>query len=275
MLVSFRNLERILHVPEEDSEKLGFKFDPARADISRVGGRPSAFLSEKTEVRVLAIGDIHGCFRALTTLAEAVGFSRDDTIVTLGDYVDRGAGSCAVLDWLIGQKASLGLTCLTGNPEVMMRAAARDASACKDWMVCGGDATLRSYSQLGDGGKLTDVPDAHWDFLARDCLPYFETETSFFVHANAYPHLPLDEQTEYVRYWEPFNDPAPHQSGKIMVCGHTPQESGVPLSIGHAVCIDTLAHGGGWLTCLDVSSGTYWQANEAGEIRTSSVEIGG
>ena len=60
-----------------------------------------------------------------------------------------------------------------------------------------------------------------------------------------------------------------------MVCGHTPQESGVPLSIGHAVCIDTLAHGGGWLTCLDVSSGTYWQANEAEEIRTSSVEIGG
>jgi len=74
-------------------------------------------------------------------------------------------------------------------------------------------------------------------------------------------------------YWEQFNDP-PHESGKIMVCGHTPQRSGRPRDIGHAVCIDTGAHAGGWLTCLDVMSGTYWQANQQGQTRTGILEVG-
>ena len=72
-------------------------------------------------------------------------------------------------------------------------------------------------------------------------------------------------------YWESFDDPRPHQSGKVMVCGHTPQRDGVPRNKGHAVCIDTGVHAGGWLTCLDVKSGTYWQANEQGRTRTGML----
>ena len=72
--------------------------------------------------------------------------------------------------------------------------------------------------------------------------------------------------------WESFNDPPPHESGKVMVCGHTSQKSGVPRNIGHAVCIDTWACGRGWLTCLDVGSGRYWQANQRGETRASWLE---
>ena len=67
--------------------------------------------------------------------------------------------------------------------------------------------------------------------------------------------------------WEPFNNPPPHQSGKIMVCGHTAQKRGDPLNLGHAICIDTHAWGGGWLTCLDTSIGRIWQSNEHGEVR--------
>lgn len=250
----------------------GFKFDRARADIA--GIEPAFPLERRKDVRVLAIGDVHGCFRALTTLADFVGFSGDDTIVTLGDYVDRGPDSCAVLDWLISHQEALGLKCLRGNHELMMQAAAGDPRTYADWMTYGGDSTLRSYSRSGDAGRLADVPDAHWDLLENGCLPFFETEQAFFVHANAYPDLALEEQPDFIRYWEKFNDPPPHQSGKVMVCGHTPQKSGVPRSIGHAVCIDTWAHGAGWLTCLDALSGRYWQANEAGETRTDFVEIG-
>ncbi len=43
-------------------------------------------------MRHLAIGDIHGCLRALLTLAESVPFRPDDVLVTLGDYVDGGPG---------------------------------------------------------------------------------------------------------------------------------------------------------------------------------------
>jgi serine/threonine protein phosphatase 1 len=139
-------------------------------------------------------------------------------------------------------------------------------------MDCGGDATLRSYSPVGGSGRLADVPESHWQFLDEQTRASFKTEKHFFVHANAYPESPLNEQADYMLYWESFDNPPPHESGKVMVCGHTSQKSGVPLSIGHAVCIDTWACGGGWLTCLDVGSGRYWQANQQGETRSAWLE---
>lgn len=48
-----------------------------------------------------------------------------------------------------------------------------------------------------------------------------------------------------------------------MICGHTSQRSGRPVNLGHTICIDTYAHGGGWLTCLDARSGRLWRAREA------------
>ena len=65
--------------------------------------------------------------------------------------------------------------------------------------------------------------------------------------------------------------PPPHESGKTMVCGHTSQKSGIPVNIGHAICIDTFAWGSGWLTCLDTESGVYWQTNHDGEHRTDVI----
>jgi len=56
------------------------------------------------------------------------------------------------------------------------------------------------------------------------------------------------------------------------VCGHTQQRSGVPLNLGYAVCIDTWAYGNGWLTCLDVTTGDVWQANQRGDRRTGRLD---
>ncbi len=218
-------------------------------------------------MRYLAVGDIHGCYAALASLAAYVPFRPEDVVVTLGDYVDRGPDSHAVLDWLIDRKRRGNLVPLRGNHEIMMLGAREDADSFKSWLECGGDATLASYSPLDDNGRLADVPDSHWSFLENETLGWFEIESHFFVHANAYPDCSLEEQPEFMLYWEPFKDQSPHESGKIMICGHTPQRSGTPLDVGHAVCIDTWACGDGWLTCLDVGSGKYWQANQRGETR--------
>jgi serine/threonine protein phosphatase 1 len=48
-------------------------------------------------MRTLAIGDIHGCYSALETLLEAVRVTPDDFLVFLGDYIDRGPESKAVV----------------------------------------------------------------------------------------------------------------------------------------------------------------------------------
>jgi serine/threonine protein phosphatase 1 len=219
-------------------------------------------------VRYLAVGDIHGCFRALTALADYVPFSPDDVLITLGDYVDRGPDSYAVLDWLIARLGRGQLVPLRGNHDLMMLSARDSDAAFKEWLHNGGDTTLASYSPFGDAGRLADVPDEHWHFLEHETRAWFETDTHFFVHANAYPDLPLEDQPDFMLYWEQVRDQPPHRSGKVMVCGHTAQKSGLPLDLGHAVCIDTRVYGdGGWLTCLDVATGRFWQANESGETR--------
>ena len=224
--------------------------------------------------RHLAIGDIHGCFTALETLAEFVGLRSDDTIVTLGDYVNRGPDSCKVIDWLIRLDQTHRLVPLRGNHEIMMLRGRDDRSERRRWLQVGGDATLRSYSPFAsndphcdDSGSIADIPETHWEFLGDRLLPYYESDRHIFVHASLQADMSLDEQPDYILYWEKFDDPPRHESGKIMVCGHTSQKSGFPLRNDNAICIDTWACGRGWLSCLDVESGLLWQANQARKTR--------
>ena len=228
-------------------------------------------------MRLLAIGDIHGCLRAFTTLLDAVALQPDDRIITLGDYVDRGPNSRGVLDRLIELHSTGRLVVLRGNHDIMMLDARHSTDPM--WVACGGGATLLSYGatdqQIEDaiekgghyGDLLLKVPPGHWRFLEEECLPWYETETHFFVHANADADLPLDQQSDDMLYWQKLLRPCVHVSGKTMICGHTRQKSGLPLNLGTTICIDTNVYEDGWLTCLDVHTGRIWQANELGKAR--------
>lgn len=223
-------------------------------------------------MRILTIGDIHGCSTAFDSLIAAVDLQPEDRLVTLGDYVDRGPDSKGIINRLIALHETGGLVALRGNHELMMLEADKDSSKESYWLRYGGDATLASYSLSGETGKLTDVPDNHWDFLEKVCVNWHETDAHLFVHANAYPDMPLAEQPEHILFWEPFDCPSRHFSGKTLVCGHTSQKSGLPLNIGHAICIDTWVYGTGWLTCLDVISGRVWQANQNADVRMAWID---
>ncbi len=73
--------------------------------------------------------------------------------------------------------------------------------------------------------------------------------------------------------WEKLYEPCVHISGKVMVCGHTRLAGGVPRNWGATVCIDTGAYDSeGWLTCLDVATGRYWQADQQGRRRDGFLE---
>jgi serine/threonine protein phosphatase 1 len=223
--------------------------------------------------RHLAIGDIHGSFVSLTTLVEFVAPDAGDIIVTLGDYVDRGPDSAAVVEYVMELGKSHQLVPLRGNHEIMMLDSREKQSWRHAWLTYGGDATLKSYAQKeGEAGSLDDVPMSHIDFLENRLMPFYECETHFFVHANVDPNIALENQSDANLYWRKYSDPEQHCSGKIMVCGHTPQYTGKPLRNEHSICIDTAACRAGWLTCFDVESGTIWQANEAGETRKFSIE---
>jgi serine/threonine protein phosphatase 1 len=217
--------------------------------------------------RILAIGDIHGCLTAFETLLSAVQPQPEDTFVTLGDYVDRGPDSRGVLARLIDLGQTHHLVALRGNHEEMMLRTREDLKVASDWLDYGGDATLASYGVGDKAPNLAGIPLSHWTFLEQQCIDCWETDTHFFVHANVYPDIPLAEQPPYVLHWARFEKALPHQSGKIMICGHTSQKSGLPANRGFAVCIDTWVYGKGWLSCLDVTSGLVWQANQEGQQR--------
>lgn len=213
-------------------------------------------------MRTIAIGDIHGCAAALECLIAAIEPARDDRLIFLGDYVDRGPDSKGVIDQLLALRGRCETIFLLGNHEIMLRSMLV-GPLTEIWLQLGGLETVTSY-----GGSLANVPRRHVEFLLG-LLPYYETDSALFVHANYDARLPLAEQTEQMLYWEHLGDemPGQHFSGKRAFVGHTPQMSGEVGRFGHLTCLDTFCFGGGWLTALDVDTGQLWQASAAGELR--------
>jgi len=214
------------------------------------------------------IGDIHGCWTALQTLVQRIPIRDSDSIITLGDCVDRGPDVRAVLDWLIGRHQEGTLRALIGNHEEVMLQACDDEAVFEDWLGFGGAQTLASYNLPAIFASMKALPAAHVHFIANKLLDYVELENFVCVHGNLERLLPLTQQSSQVMRWRKFHgDGPPHSSGKTILCGHTAQRSGAPLITDHTVCLDTCAYGGGWLTAFDIDSGRYWQAREDGTLR--------
>jgi serine/threonine protein phosphatase 1 len=217
-----------------------------------------------TSGRTVAVGDVHGCSVALAALLRAVAPGPDDTLVTLGDYIDRGPDAQGVIEQLLALAGRCQLVPLRGNHEEMLFAARAGRDDLRGWLKFGGGRTLASYGIASPQG----IPGRHLDFL-KGCRRYHETDAHLFVHANYRPNRPLAEQPENALLWEHLDleKAAPHYSGKAVVVGHTPQPDGDVLDLGFLAGIDTGCCAGGWLTALDVGTGRYWQANQRGEVR--------
>jgi serine/threonine protein phosphatase 1 len=168
-------------------------------------------------MRTLAVGDIHGCLRALDVLLEQVDPQPSDVVVTLGDYVDRGPDSKRVLDRLLELQTRCRLIPLKGNHDLMMIAARKDDVHFDEWLKCGGNTTLQSYHAPADWKSFANhIPQQHWQFEREKCVAYHETNAHFFVHANAYPDCPLAEQPDHMLFWEQIEEGPwrPHESGR-------------------------------------------------------------
>jgi serine/threonine protein phosphatase 1 len=224
--------------------------------------------------RTIAIGDIHGCAKALAALLATIDPAHEDTLVPLGDFIDCGPDSRGVLDQLIALSGRCHLVPILGNHEEMLLAAARSHSALKEWLFCGGKQALASYGAVVGTAPPADnllsrvIPEEHWRFVAR-CHSFFETPTHIFTHAGYLPDVTMEQQPCKVLRWEFVNPKTaqPHHSGKVVVVGHTTQRSGELLDLGFLKCLDTACEAGQWLTALDLSTDRVWQANKRGELR--------
>jgi serine/threonine protein phosphatase 1 len=215
--------------------------------------------------RTIAIGDVHGCSRALAALVGAIAPTPEDLLVVLGDYIDRGPDSRGVIDMLIDLGRRCRLVTLMGNHEELLLDVWAGLLPIHWTTSIGGGATLDSY---GAGRDLGRIPAAHIRFM-EGSLDYVETATHIFLHANYDPDLPIPQQPFSTMRWQSLRDaiPGPHRSGKTVIVGHTAQKDGEILDLSHIKCIDTYCYGGGWLTALDVDTSEVWQVGMDGQPR--------
>jgi len=207
--------------------------------------------------RLIAVGDIHGCANPLRVILKDIDPQPEDTIVFLGDCINRGPDSKDVIEQIIALKDKCHVETILGNHEEMLLGAYQGGKSDHAfWCKFGGDTTLASYGVA----TAKDIPGEHLLFIAH-CKDYLETEDFIFVHAGCSSFKPLNENSGSVLRWDRLDkDKPPHESGKTIVCGHTVQKQ--IFDLGHICCIDTGCGvwPGGRLTAIDFISGKIWQA---------------
>jgi serine/threonine protein phosphatase 1 len=206
---------------------------------------------------VLVLGDIHGCRRELDILLRGLGVAAGDTVVFLGDYVDRGPDVRGVIERLIELAAdpALRTVFLRGNHEDMLLGyLGRRGHYGEAFLANGGDVTLRSYGVRGTSSPArfeAALPAAHLQFMLATKLVHVEGDY-VMVHAGVRPGRALDRQTSHDLLWIRDEFIAqPHGLGRTVVFGHTPMRD-VLKDLPYKIGIDTGCVYGGMLTALEL-----------------------
>ena len=209
--------------------------------------------------KIFAIGDIHGCYDKLKSLMEKIpiDFTRD-TLVFIGDYIDRGSHSVEVVDYLIKLKKRVPeVIFLKGNHEDMLDKFINGADRFT-YLLNGGQQTLDSYLMKPAESEFFPIPDEHLDFF-KSLRLFYETEEFVFVHAGLRPRVPLENQSTEDLLWirNKFVG-SKYDFGKRVIFGHTPLKQ--PLVEANKIGIDTGAVYGNKLTCVQLPDLQFFQA---------------
>lgn len=195
-----------------------------------------------------AIGDIHGHVDKLIELVDRC--QKNDkaasaTFIFLGDYVDKGPDSAAVVAFLVMLSSrNKKVICLRGNHEQLLLDATEDEIPEALWRSNGGVKTLQSYGV----SHAWELPRSHLAFFHERPL-HHDDGHRFFVHAGVNPERALGDQNQHDLIWirEPFLS-SECDFGRLVVHGHTPRRDGRPHIRTNRVNLDTGAAYGGPLT---------------------------
>lgn len=214
------------------------------------------------EASLAVVGDIHGCSRLLDNLLAQIEDHAPDRQVFVGDFVDRGEESAAVLERLFAiaeEKGDQAVFIKGNHEEMMLQFLDEPAETGGRWLRYGGLQTLASFGIGGLGSapgeaQLVKARDALARALGPDKLAWlralpthFESGNVAVVHAGANPEKPITEQSETALIWgHPEFRKTPRSDGTWVVHGHTitmqcRAEQG-------RICVDTGAYANGQLT---------------------------
>lgn len=231
--------------------------------------------------RIFAVGDVHGNLSELTILLDFIrrheGLSKDDLVVFVGDYIDRGPASSGVVEYVMAfREAHPATICLQGNHEEMLLSfLGLGGSNGEFYLENGGARCLESYGidvpAQGRSEITRSIPEKHVEFF-RTLEVGVVVGDYVFVHAGIRPGIPLEEQSEQDLRWirQEFIR-SPHDLGKTVVFGHT-SFSQIFVDLPFKLGIDTGIAYGNALSVVEVIEGACYQI-EMGEEKPSVCKI--
>lgn len=229
--------------------------------------RPEHVFRIPEDMRIYAVGDVHGCLASLQKLEALIdrssaGFRGTTKIVFLGDYVDRGPDVSGVIEHLrSGRFAGHPAFFLVGNHEDMLLRIFEEPALMPAWLRWGGMATLASYgvglprgvdpderNRILSAALYDALPPTHLQFLQNLQL-HISIGDYLFVHAGIRPGRSMAKQSrnDMLMIREPFlssRRPLPVR----VVHGHSVsfEPEILPCRIG----VDTGAFATGNLSCV-------------------------
>jgi serine/threonine protein phosphatase 1 len=235
-----------------------------------------------------AIGDIHGQLAPLLEVLTQLQPSAGDTVVFLGDYIDRGLDTRACVDAVLGFAADTPATvvCLLGNHEEWMLRAMRDPTHHSWLLGMDGLRTVRSYSpEAADEIAAAARQDRDGLYGGRVALPYerffaamppdhrrffeslaraHETPECLCTHAGVTPGVDDLARQGRALVWGAHGFPDDYAGARTIVYGHHnnadvgDDDWPRPRIVGATYGLDTISHG--VLTAIELPGPTFYQS---------------
>ena len=230
--------------------------------------------------KLYVFGDIHGELLKLENLLSKLTISADDTLIFLGDYVDRGPDSCGVIELLLRLQDKYHCIFIKGNhdhvffTDVFYHGYNLDVNNMGYWSE-GGKEALNSYQ------KAKMNPEEHLESFYRLLLPFYVTDQKLFIHAGFNRSSPINDQPDKNIFWfdrQLITDAHKfHFSQEItrletfdnfdtIYIGHTPVQNwgySMPCKWTNVWNLDTGSgkYQSGRLSCLEVNSEKIYQSD--------------
>lgn len=229
----------------------------------------------KQGARAYGVGDIHGRLDLLEAILAQIEADvaargpRKTYIVFLGDLIDRGPDSAAVVERLMHYAPDFATPVFLGgnHEEILLRIAGGEHKIVSDWLSFGGAECAASYGldpialgrmepSAAAAQLVSKIPPAHLKFL-DSFADTFRFGDYLFVHAGLRPGVALADQDQFDLRWirEPFLSESEHH-GVVVVHGHTISSS---IDERHnRIGIDTGAYRSGVLTAIGIEDESRW-----------------